>query len=222
MSSTESINSLLLRMRDFWLIAHSLASVSSQEPPAIIHLDVVPQHPLPEHPPPQHSQPGQALGVEPLEGAGSNSPEFSWPPHSGASSCFPAHPFSFFPEWGSFRCSEQVQNVPHAFGTPVLCVTLHLRGSSDLGEITKGRDSLTMIFTPGAFSKGEKILTLVVLSVSLALEKWLFVCFMPSDQCKSSEQGLQPGPKTPSNSHCVLVEVTREPSQLYQGNISAV
>lgn len=55
-------------------------------------------------------------------------------------------------------------------------------------------------------------LVVVVLSVSLALKKWLFVCFMPSDQCKSAEQGLQPGPKATSNSHCVLAELRREPS----------
>lgn len=40
---SESIYSLLLRMREeiFWLTVDNLASVSSQEPPAVTHLDVL-------------------------------------------------------------------------------------------------------------------------------------------------------------------------------------
>lgn len=131
-----SINSLLLRMREeiFWLTVHRLASVSSQEPPAIIHLWV-----LPQHPPPQHSHTGQALSVEPLEGSGSNPPEFSWPPHSGASSCFPAHPFSFLPKCGSPQMQDVSAKYCLFLWDPVLCATLHLRGSRDLREIAKGQ-----------------------------------------------------------------------------------
>lgn len=72
-----------------------------------------------------------------------------------------------------------------------------------------------MTFTPGDFSKGEKNTHSCCCCsecFSSPEKNGFFVFFMLSDQCKSAEQGLQPAPKTTSNSHCELVELTREPS----------
>lgn len=131
---SESIYSLLLRMREevFWLTVDNLASVSSQELPAITHLDVLPQHSQQTLCWVRAAQAGQALGVWHPEGAGST------PPHSGASSCFSAHPFSSPPKWGSPQV--QVQDVSCAFwDTSGMCNSV-FNGWSDLGGITIGQE----------------------------------------------------------------------------------